>query len=79
MADEIGLQKNDIHRVAEPPPDLDEFEADIMASYALIRSVLTARGCVHCCVTCAGSLAEMGEVLVVRVLQRLSQPIRPTK
>jgi hypothetical protein len=34
MVDEIGLQKNVIHRVAEPPPDLDEFEADIMASYA---------------------------------------------
>jgi hypothetical protein len=29
-----GLQKNVIHRVAEPPPDLDEFEADIMASDA---------------------------------------------
>ena len=32
MNSEIGLQKSVIHRPAEPPPGLDEFEQHVMAS-----------------------------------------------
>jgi hypothetical protein len=64
-----------LRRVPEPPPGLDEFEQHVMTSKVPLVVPIGrdfARALLRYVRRLERDVAEMGEVLVVRVLQRLS-------